>query len=41
MLTDEDSAAYKPIMDFIGTRVEYQQSKHILCMIHAGATILR
>ncbi len=37
MLTDEDSAPYKPIMDSIATRVEYQQIKHMLCMFHAIA----
>ncbi len=35
MLNDEDSAAYKPIMNSIATRVEYQQNKHMLCMFHA------
>ncbi len=37
MLTDKDSAVYEPIMDSIATRVEYQQSKHMLSLFHAIA----
>ena len=37
MLTDEDAAAYEPIMESIASMDCYDGSKHMLCMFHALA----